>query len=165
MGARGVYVVDRCLSDGPIHPPPRTTTANNQQVQANIFPFYFSGTTILILASLGAWAHLEVRAYLVDVRSHAPALLCTHASIVHLNPPAHHTFTTPHHTQDNDKLKLTDPTVAVLLVAALLQAVQLLALGPMVNEAMRKRNRKEKEEGFADVSRWAVLDGIVVALS
>lgn len=75
------------------------------------------------------------------------------------------TTPSPHHTQDNDKLKLTDPTVAVLLVAALLQAVQLLALGPMVNEAMRKRNRKEKEEGFADVSRWVVLDGIAVALS
>ena len=61
----------------------------------------------------------------------------------------------PHtNKQDNDKLTLTDPTVAVLLVAALLQAAQLLALGPMVNEAMRTRNRREKEEGFADVRIW-----------
>lgn len=72
-------------------------------------------------------------------------------------PPIHliynhlHTPTHIPHKQDNDKLTLTDPTVAVLLVAALVQAAQLLALGPMVNEAMRVRNRREKEEGFADV--------------
>lgn len=41
--------------------------------------------------------------------------------------------------------------MAVLLVAAFLQALQLLALGPLVNDAMRARNRKEKEEGFAEV--------------
>lgn len=55
--------------------------------------------------------------------------------------------------QDNDELRLTDSSVLVLGVAALLQAVQLLVLGPMVNNAMRQRNRKEKEEGFADVRR------------
>jgi hypothetical protein len=41
--------------------------------------------------------------------------------------------------------------VAVLLVAAALQALQLLARLPRVNDAMRARNRKEKDEGFADV--------------
>lgn len=68
-----------------------------------------------------------------------------------LHPSVSSITIAPTDQQDNDKLTLTDPTVAVLLVAAFLQAAQLLALGPMVNEAMRTRNRREKEEGFADV--------------
>lgn len=46
--------------DRPFHPP---STHIMRQVQANIFPYYFSISFVLILSSLGAWAHLEVRAF------------------------------------------------------------------------------------------------------
>ncbi|TFJ87950.1 hypothetical protein NSK_001296 [Nannochloropsis salina CCMP1776] len=42
--------------------------------------------------------------------------------------------------------------VACLGGAALLSALQLLVLGPCVTQAMEARNKKEKEEGFADTT-------------
>jgi hypothetical protein len=46
-------------TDRPTDPLP---CPQQQQVQAQIFPYYFSISFVLILASLGAWAHLEVGA-------------------------------------------------------------------------------------------------------
>lgn len=82
----------------------------------------------------------------------ALALHCIASSLSQApTPPPHRSDPTKQNKQDNDALTLSDPSVAVLALAALLQALQLLVLGPRVNEAMRQRNRKEKEEGFADV--------------